>query len=521
VSLIKSASIVSLLTLLSRITGLVRELLVASTFGASAMTDAFNVAFRIPNLFRRLFAEGAFSQAFVPVLAASKAQHGDEATHRLIDHVASLLTAVLLLTCMLGVLAAPALVWVMASGLQQNPQGYDTAVLMTRFMFPYIGFMSMVALSSGILNTWRHFAVPAATPVLLNICMISAAWLLTPWFKTQGIEPIYAMGVGVVLGGMLQLGVQVPALRRLGLLPHLALGWEGLRAAAADPGTRRIGKLMLPALLGVGVAQISLLINTQIASHLPTGSVSWLTYADRLMEFPTAMLGVALGVVLMPQLASARAAGDAALYSGYLDWGLRIVVVLAVPSSIGLLLYAKPIVAVLYHNGAFTAADVQQTTTALMGYAAGLVGLVAIKVLAPGYYANQDIKTPVRIAVAILVLTQLMNLVLVPQFQVAGLSLSIGLAALLNAGLLLTGLIRRGTFKPEPGWGVFLLQVLAGSALLVVYLLWVLQSFDWIALQAESLKRMGLLALTLGGAALVYLGAVWAAGLNPRQFLRR
>ncbi len=521
VSLLKSASTVSLLTLASRITGLVRELLVASTFGASAMTDAFNVAFRIPNLFRRLFAEGAFSQAFVPVLAASKAQHGDEATHRLIDHVATLLTAVLLLTCVLGVIAAPLLVWVMASGLQQNPQGYDAAVVMTRYMFPYIGFMSLVALSSGVLNTWRRFAVSAATPVLLNIAMISAAWLLAPWFKTQGIEPIYAMSAGVIVGGLLQLGVQIPALKRLGLLPHIALNWEGLRAAIADPGTRRIGKLMLPALLGVSVAQISLLINTQIASHLPTGSVSWLTYADRLMEFPTAMLGVALGVVLMPQLAAARASGDATRYSAFLDWGLRIVVLLSVPSAIGLLMYAKPIVAVLYHRGAFTANDVDQTMLALMGYAAGLVGLVAIKVLAPGYYANQDIKTPVRIAVLVLVLTQLMNLVLVPLFHVAGLSLSIGLAALVNAGLLLTGLIRRGTFKPEPGWGRFLLQVLAGSALLVVYLLWAGQSFDWIALRSESLKRAGLLLLTLGGAALVYLGSVWAAGLNPRQFLRR
>jgi putative peptidoglycan lipid II flippase len=521
VSLLKSASTVSLLTLLSRITGLVRELLVASTFGASAMTDAFNVAFRIPNLFRRLFAEGAFSQAFVPVLAASKAQQGDEATHRLIDHVATLLTWVLLVTCVVGVLAAPVLVWVMASGLQQNPQGYDAAVFMTRFMFPYIGFMSLVALSSGVLNTWRRFAVSASTPVLLNIAMISAAWLLAPWFKAQGIEPIYAMGVGVIVGGMLQLGVQIPALKRLGLLPHIALHGAGIRAAIADPGTRRIGRLMLPALLGVSVAQISLLINTQIASHLPTGSVSWLTYADRLMEFPTAMLGVALGVVLMPQLAAARAAGDPAQYSAYLDWGLRIVVVLAVPSALGLLLYAKPIVAVLYHNGAFSAADVDQTTTALMGYAAGLLGLVAIKVLAPGYYANQDIKTPVRIAIVILVLTQLLNLVLVPIFQVAGLSLSIGLAAMVNAGLLLTGLMRRGTFRPQPGWGVFLLQVLAGSALLAVYLLWVAQSFDWIGLHTEKLKRMGLLALTLGGAALVYLGAVWAAGLNPRQFLRR
>ena len=520
-SLLKSASTVSLLTLASRITGLVRELLVASTFGASAMTDAFNVAFRIPNLFRRLFAEGAFSQAFVPVLAASKAQHGDEATHRLIDHVATLLAWVLLVTCVLGVIASPLLVWLMASGLKQNPQGYDAAVFMTRFMFPYIGFMSLVALSSGVLNTWKRFAVSAATPVLLNICMISAAWLLAPWFKTQGIEPIYAMGVGVMVGGMLQLGVQIPALKKLGLLPHIALSRAGIRAAIADPGTRRIGKLMMPALLGVSVAQISLLINTQIASHLPTGSVSWLTYADRLMEFPTAMLGVALGVVLMPQLAAAKAADDAARYSAFLDWGLRIVVVLAVPSAIGLMIYAKPMVAVLYHNGAFTANDVEQTTLALMGYAAGLIGLVAIKVLAPGYYASQDIKTPVRIAVLILVLTQLMNVVLVPIFHVAGLSLSIGLAAMLNAGLLLTGLIRRGTFKPEPGWGRFLLQVLAGSALLVIYLLWASQAFDWIALRSEGFKRAGLLAATLVGAAVLYLGAVWAAGLNPRQFLRR
>ena len=520
-SLLKSASTVSLLTLLSRITGLVRELLVASTFGASAMTDAFNVAFRIPNLFRRLFAEGAFSQAFVPVLAASKAQNGEEATRALISHVATVLAWVLLATCILGVLAAPVLVWVMASGLQQNPQGFEAAVFMTRFMFPYIGFMSLVALSSGVLNTWRRFAVSAATPVLLNIAMISAAWLLAPWFAQRGLEPIYAMTVGVVVGGILQLGVQIPALKRLGLLPRIAVSRAGIRAALDDAGTRRIGRLMLPALLGVSVAQISLLINTQIASHLPTGSVSWLTYADRLMEFPTAMLGVALGVVLMPQLAAARAAGEAQRYSDYLDWGLRIVVLLAVPSALGLLLFAKPIVAVLYHNGAFSAADVQQTTTALMGYAAGLLGLVAIKVLAPGYYANQDIKTPVRIAILILVLTQLMNLVLVPLFQVAGLSLSIGIAAMVNAGLLLTGLVRRGTFVPQPGWGRFLLQVLAASALLAVYLLWVGQSLDWIGMQAEKLKRMGWLALTLGGAAVVYLGAVWAAGLNPRQFLRR
>jgi putative peptidoglycan lipid II flippase len=392
---------------------------------------------------------------------------------------------------------------------------------MTRFMFPYIGFMSMVALSSGVLNTWKRFAVPAATPVLLNVAMISAAWLLAPWFKTKGIEPIYAMGVGVMIGGLLQLLVQIPALKKLGLLPRIGLNWSALKDAWRDPGTQRIAKLMLPALLGVSVAQISLLINTQIASHLPTGSVSWLTYADRLMEFPTAMLGVALGVVLMPQLAGAKALGDAAKYSALLDWGLRIVVLMSVPCAVGLLIFAKPLVAVLYHYGAFTEFDVQQTTTALMGWGAGLVGIVAIKVLAPGYYASQDIKTPVRIAIVVLVLTQLMNIAFVPLFQHAGLSLSIGLGALINATWLLVGLLMRKTYRPEPGWGFFVMQVLAGSALLVIYLLWAAQAFAWIDLRSESLKRIGLLAMLMVGAAAVYLGAVWAAGLNLRQFLRR
>ena len=506
---------------MSRVAGLVRELLVASIFGASAMTDAFNVAFRIPNLFRRLFAEGAFSQAFVPVLAASKAQHGDAATHVLVNNVATLLLWTLLLTCVVGVLGSPVLVWVMASGLQQNPHGYDAAVVMTRIMFPYIGFMSMVALCAGVLNTWKHFAVPAGTPVLLNLCMITAAWQGAPWLRAHGVEPIYSLALGVMVGGVLQLVVQIAALRRLGMLPRVALDWAGIRAATQDPGTRRIGRLMLPALVGVSVAQISLLINTQIASHLPTGSVSWLSYADRLMEFPTAMLGVALGVVLMPQLAGARASGDTGRYSALLDFGLRIVVLLTVPSALALALFARPVVAVLYHYGAFSSTDVQQTTLALTGYAAGLLGIVAIKVLAPGYYANQDIRTPVRIAVVVLVLTQAMNLVFVPLFNVAGLSLSIGLGAMLNAGLLLAGLLMRRTFQPEPGWGRFGLQVGLASALLALYLVWVTQSLDWVALGAHRLERIGLFVAALAGAAVIYLGTVTAAGLKLRQFLRR
>ena len=422
---------------------------------------------------------------------------------------------------MLGVAGAPILVWVMASGLQQEPRGFEAAVFMTRWMFPYIGFMSLVALSSGVLNTWRRFAVPAATPVLLNLSMIGAAWLGAPWFKTLGIEPVYALAAGVMLGGALQLAVQVPALLRLGLLPKIGLGLTSAQAAWADPATKSIAKLMLPALLGVSVAQISLLINTQIASHLAPGSVSWLTYADRLMEFPTAMLGVAIGVVLTPQLAAAKGAGDAARYSAMLDWGLRIVVLLAVPCAVALLTFAQPLVATLYHYGAFTDRDVQQTTTALMGYGAGLLGLVAIKVLAPGFYASQNIRTPVLIAVVVLVITQLLNLALVPYFRHAGLALAIGIGALINALLLLIGLIRRGSYTPAPGWVVFGLRVAAASALLAVFLLWAADAVSWIGLKRQYFQRIGLLSLVLLASAAIYFVVLWLSGLKLRQLLRR
>lgn len=520
-SLFKSASTVSLLTLVSRITGLARELLIASTFGASAMTDAFNVAFRIPNLFRRFFGEGAFSQAFVPVLAASKAQEGDAATRLVIDRVATVLAWALLALSVMGVLGAGALVWLMASGLKQDPRGFEVAVVMTRWMFPYIAFMSLVALGAGVLNTWKHFAVPAATPVLLNICMITAAWLGAPLFKSMGIEPIYALAGGVLVGGVAQLVVQWWALKRLDLQPRMSWRWSALREAWACRETKNVLRLMGPALLGVSVAHISMLINTQIASHLRPGSVSWITYADRLMEFPTAMLGVAMGVVLMPQLALARASGDSAKYSGMLDWGLRLVALLAIPCAVALLVFPTPLVTVLYHYGAMNDFDVQQVTYALMGWGVGLVGIVAIKVLAPGYYASQDTKTPVRIAVGVLVFTQLLNIFLVPIFAHAALTLSIGIGAMVNALWLLVGLIKRGSYKPEPGWGVFLMQVLAGCVLLAVFLMWANGHWNWTALRAESFKRIGLLALILSGSAAIYFGAVAVAGLQLRQLLRR
>jgi putative peptidoglycan lipid II flippase len=519
-SLLKSASTISLFTLLSRITGVVRVQLMASMFGASAMTDAFNVAFRLPNLFRRIFAEGAFSQAFVPILGQSKVKNGDEATKLLVERVATALFWVLVLTCIVGVAAAPLLVWAMASGLSQNPNSFEAGVLMARWMFPYIGFMSLVALGAGVLNTYKKFAIPAFTPVLLNIAMISAAYFGSPWFESKGIEPIYAMAVGVMVGGMLQLGLQMWALRQIDMLPKLRFSWSGMREAWADAGVRNVAKLMIPALLGVSVAYISQIINLQIASHLKTGSISWMEYAERLMEFPTGMLGVALGAVLTPRLVAAKVSGDDASYSSLIDWGLRLVVLLSVPCTVALLLFSKPIVATLYHYGAFKVDDVLQVTTPLMGYGAGLIGLVAIKILAPGFYASQDMKTPVKIAVAVLVITQLLNLVLVPLFAHAGLALAIGIGALINALWLLIGLIKRGSYQPLPGWAKFIAQVVFASALLGVLLWWSAAYFDWTALRSDIFKRIMLLAGVLIASAAIYFIALIIAGVKIKGLLR-
>lgn len=516
-NLLRAASTVSLLTLASRVTGLVRELLVATLYGASAWTDAFQVAFRIPNLLRRLFAEGAFSQAFVPLLAESRTRDGDAATRSLVDAVATVLFWALLLTCILGVAAAPVLVWFMASGLQQ----FDGAVWMTRLMFPYIGFMSLVALSAGILNTWRRFAVPAATPVLLNLAVIGCAWGLTPWFKRWGIEPVYALAAGVLMGGVLQLGVQIPALMRVACLPRIGMTPNRLRTAWRHPGVGRVLKQMAPALLGVSVAQISLLINTQIASHSGVGAVSWLTYADRLMEFPTGLLGVALGVVLLPQLSAAKAQADTESFSGLLDWGLRLTLLLALPCAVALLVFPKALVAVLYHYGAFTDFDVNQTTSALRGYGVGLLGLIAVKILAPGFYARQDTKTPVKIAIVVLVFTQLMNLVLVPYMGFAGLAWAIGLGALLNAAWLFYGLRRAGLYTPAPGWWRLMLKVFFASAILGAVLAFASWHVDWLGLRAQPFARMGVLLATLTLAAAMYLSVLVLLGLRLRDFRRQ
>ena len=512
-NLLRAAATVSGLTFASRVTGLVRDLIISRVFGASAETDAFNVAFRLPNLLRRLFAEGAFQQAFVPILAEVRTREGDSRTRQLVGHVASALFWVVLATSIIGVAAAPVLVWLVASGLARDPTAFDLATLMTRWMFPYILFMSLVALSAGVLNTFRRFAVPAVTPVLLNMSFIACALWLAPHMS----QPILALAVAVVAGGVLQLAVQLPALAAIGMLPRLG----GLRAALQDAAVRRILALMLPALFAVSVAQLSIIINTNIASHLAVGSVTWLAFADRLMEFPTALLGVALGTVLLPSLSKANAEARLDDYSRLLDWGLRLTLLIALPAAVGLGMLAEAMIAVLFQGGRFGAHDVAQTAPALVGYAVGLLGLIAVKILAPGFYARQDIRTPVKIAVVALLATQASNLVLVPLLAHAGLALSVSVGALANAAMLFVGLRRRGIYLPSPGWPIFIGKVGIALAALVLALWLGTRHIHWTEMQAQWPLRAALLAGLIGGGAAIYAAVLGLLGFRPRHFVNR
>lgn len=514
-NLLSAAAKVSSLTMLSRITGLVRETLIARSFGASEWTDAFNVAFRLPNLLRRLFAEGAFSQAFVPILGEISSQGDSSKTQGLINAIATLLFWALGLTVLVGVLGAPILVFVIAAGLQGG-SAYDATIVMTQMMFPYIGLISLVSLSAGILNSFGRFAIPAFTPVLLNLSLIGGAVLVAPHLE----QPIYALSAGVIVGGILQLSIQVPALLKLGLLPRIAIFPKAIIAAWQNPDARRVIKLMVPAVFAVSVAQISLIINTNIASHLQTGSVSWLSYADRLMEFPTALLGVALGTVLLPSLSKANANQDTQHAGELLVWGLRLTFLLAAPCALALFLFGTPISAVLYHYGQFNNLDVEMTRQALAAYGVGLIGLILVKILAPGFYSRQDIRTPVKIALLVLVFTQLANIVLVPIFAHAGLALSVGLGACINAGLLWFGLRKRGALPVSAGWLKYLSQLCVGLLPLGLLLFYGANAHDWLALQENPFMRIGLLGLWLMAAAVVYFAALWLVGLRWQNFLR-
>ncbi|GAA5085353.1 murein biosynthesis integral membrane protein MurJ [Paenalcaligenes hermetiae] len=514
-SLLRSAATISSLTFMSRITGLVRDILIARSFGAGPLSDAFWVAFRIPNLLRRLFAEGAFSQAFVPILGEVRSTGTDKDVRQLLDRVALALTSVLMLITALGMVAAPWVVSAMASGMTavDKQTEFHAAIWMTRTMFPYILCMSLVALASGILNTWSRFAIPAFTPILLNISMILASVFAAPYFD----PPIYALAVGVIIGGIAQLSVQWIALARLGLMPRYSFR---VIQAWTDPLVKRVVKQMLPAILGVSVAQISLLINTNIATWLQAGSVTWLSFADRLMEFPTALLGVALGTVLLPKLSAAYAKKQHEQYQSLLDWGLRLVIMLGIPAALGLALLADGLVATLFHYGAFNAEDVAQTKLAVMAYAVGLLALLAIKILAPAFYARQDIKTPVRIAIMVLILTQLFNVIFVPRYAHAGLALSIGLGASINALCLLYLLHKRHIYHPQSGWLRFILRLIPALAVMTSILLVADHHIDWVALAHVPWQRALYLLLTVGICALSYGFMLILFGFRLRDFTK-
>jgi putative peptidoglycan lipid II flippase len=504
------------MTLLSRITGLLRESLYARAFGADAYSDAFAIAFRLPNLLRRLFGEGAFSQAFVPILAEYKTQQGEAATKTLIDHVANTLVWATLLTSIVGIIGAPFILYAIASGLESHSRAFDAGVVMTRLMFPYILCMSFVVLAGAVLNTWREFKIPAFTPVLWNLSSIFFSLFMVKYFEV----PIYSMAVAVMVGGILQIGLQIPALKKIGMLPRLSFN---PLAGLHDPGVRRILRKMGPAVFAVSAAQISLLINTNIASRLGAGSVSVLQYADRLMEFPTGMLGVALGTILLPSLSKANADGDKPEYSALLDWGLRLTFLLAMPAAVGLAALSRPLIATLFNYGKFDPANVAAATAPLMAYAAGLLGIILIKILAPAFYARQDIRTPVKIAIGVLVATQLMNLlfVYVLHIGVAGLALSIGLGACINAAFLFLGLRSRGIYVAHPGWLAFFLKLVAAVSLMGAVAWFSQMQFDWAALRAHPFLRLGALLLIIGACALTYFAVLFVLGFRPRDFMRR
>jgi putative peptidoglycan lipid II flippase len=515
-NLLKAALSISAMMLLSRITGLINLVIGAHLFGAGAQMDAFQVAWRIPNFLRRLFAEGAFSQAFVPVFAEYRAKLGAADSKLLADHVASLLALILLVVSVLGVVVAPALVFLMASGFTADADKFDLTVQMVRITFPYIFFISLVALAAGVLNTFSAFKIPAFTPVLLNLSMIAASILIAPHID----PPILALAIGAMVGGVVQLIFQYPALKRIGMLPRLSWRPSRLNAARKNEGVVRILKLMVPATLGVSVAQISILLNTQIASHLGDGAVSWISYADRLMEFPSALLGVALGTVLLPSLVKHHADENPAEYAKLLDWGLRITLMLTLPAALALAILSTPLISTIFQHGAFSAHDVTMTRSALMAYSVGLTGIILVKILAPGFYARQNIKTPVKIAVVTLVATQGFNLAFVPLFGHAGLTLSTGLGACVNAGLLYYFIRKYGFYVPQPAWLSFFMKLLVALAVMGGALWWAMGiEAAWLTMTATA-RAIKLSWIILMGVAL-YFGSLWLMGVRLKDFAKR
>ena len=500
--------------MLSRVLGLVRDVVIAAFVGASANADAFFVAFKIPNFLRRLFAEGAFAQAFVPVLADYKEEGSVAAAKALVDRVAGVLGGTLLLITSLAILAAPLVASVFAPGFISQPEKFLLTAGMIRITFPYLLLISMTGFCGAILNSYGRFAVPAFTPVFLNLSLIFAATVAAPWFE----EPVFALAWGVFFAGIIQLLFQLPSLYRLELVPRPI--WD-----TKHEGVRRILKLMVPALFGVSVSQINLLLDTVLASFLPTGSVSWLYYSDRLAELPLGVFGIAIATVILPNLSAHRAASREGEFSLTLDWAVRSVLLVGVPAAVALVILAQPILISLFQYGELSAHDVAMSSLSLQAYSLGLMAFMLVKVLAPGYYARKDTATPVKIGIAAMVVNMVLNLALVlPLMHYwnighLGLALATTLAAYLNAGLLLRGLLRGGVYHFHPGWGRYMARLLlatGGMAATVVFL--TEDTAAWLAWDWQ--RRVLEIAMVCGAGGAVYLAIHLLMGTRLRHLRR-
>ncbi len=510
-SLLKSSGVVAAMTLLSRVLGFVRDVMFANVFGAGAAMDAFLIALKIPNFGRRMFAEGAFSQAFVPVFTETKTTGTPEQARELVGVVMGTLAAVLALITLIGCIAAPLLIWVFAPGFGADPAKHALGAELLRWTFPYLMFISLTALASGVLNSYGEFAVPAFTPVILNVCLISAAFIQA--------DSVQVLAYAVFVAGILQFAFQLPSLMRRRLLPWPRWGWR-------DSRVRRIVGLMIPVMIGSSVAQISLLLDSALASFLGDGSVSWLYYADRLMEFPLGIFSIAVGTVILPALSAQHSTRDTGAFSQTLDWALRVILLVGVPAALGLLLFAGPLVATLFGHGEFGDHDTRMTMYALWAYAAGFMGFSLVKVLVPGFYARQETRIPVRYGITALCCGMVMSLTVFTLAKIydwsaahAGLAAATSISAWINALLLLRRLRRDGAYVPQPGWGQFALRLLFANAAMAALLIAFAGSLDtWLSHAAtERALRVG---ITVSLAAVAYFGSLLLVGLRLRHFRR-
>lgn len=508
--LIKSTIVIGAMTFLSRVTGLLRDIVFAHLLGDRAVADVFFVALRIPNFFRRISGEGAFSAAFVPVFTDFRMHKSAADSNRFLQLLLGRFSIILLILSALGVLAAPLLVGALAPGFLHDPAKYQLAVDATRITFPYLFFISLVAMSAGMLNACGRFAAPAATPVLLNISLIAAA-AAAPWFSSVPI----ALAVGVAVAGFLQLIFQIPFIRaeKMTIRPRII---RRKHDATAMAGVMQVFKLTLPAIFGVSVAQINVFVNTLLASFLTTGSIAWLYYSDRLMEFPVGVFGIALGTAILPNLSRKRAAQSAVAFSKTLDWAARWVCLICIPATVGLIVMAGPLIATIYFHGGFTANGVYMATGSLIGYAIGLTAIVMVKVLAPGFYAHQNTKTPVRIAMVAMLANIVFSLILIYPLRHVGLALATSLAACINAGGLYFALKKATIYRAGPGWGNFLLKVCV-SAILMGALLWWGggDTADWLSMSVR--RRASMLCFWVGAGVAVYFSVLWLMGFRIRS----